>query len=72
MFTAKNLRLLGLSVALLVVGFVLLGRGPIDNPVSETVAPLVLVFVYCILLPMTIMAREKNDDNDDTEKGKGV
>lgn len=58
-FSPKNFRLLGLSIALLVVGFILLGQGPVYNQLSWSVAPLILVFVYCILLPLSIIAKEK-------------
>lgn len=69
MLKAIHFKLLGLSVALLVVGFILLAQGPVDNPVSKTVAPVVLVLVYCGLIPYAIMAREKKDGD---EKDPGV
>jgi hypothetical protein len=66
---ALNYKLLGISVALLVLGYVLLGQGPIDNPLSWTVAPIVLVLVYSVLLPWSIMARGKQEVQEDN---KGV
>lgn len=59
-FSSKNLILFGISLALLVVGYVLLGQGPVDNPLSKTVAPIILVAVYCVLIPYAIMARDKD------------
>jgi hypothetical protein len=59
LFSAINFKLLGLSVGLLVVGYILLGQGPVYNPLSWSVAPVILVAVYCILLPVSIMARDR-------------
>jgi hypothetical protein len=60
-FDKKNFVLLGLCIILLVLGYVLLGQGPVDNPLSKTVAPLILVGVYCGLLPYSILTRSKKD-----------
>ena len=68
MFTAKNYKLFGVSVALLVVGYILLGQGPIDNPLSKSVAPVVLVFTYLVMFPWAILAREK--EPKDPKKGQ--
>ena len=63
MFTAKNYRLMAISVALLVVGYVLLGQGPVDNPLSKSVAPVILVFTYIVMFPWAILARDKGKDD---------
>jgi hypothetical protein len=64
LFSLRNLRLFGISLALLVVGYVLLGQGPVDNPLSKTVAPIILVAVYCVLIPYAIMAKSKEPPKD--------
>jgi hypothetical protein len=71
-FTSKNLKLFGISLVLLVVGYVLLGQGPVDNPLSKTIAPIVLVGVYCVLIPYAIMAkgREQPKDRDGRQQKK--
>ena len=61
MFDSLNYKLFGVSVLLLVVGYVLLGQGPITNHLSWSVAPVVLVAVYCFLIPIAIMARGKSE-----------
>ncbi len=67
-FSSTNFILLGISVALLVVGFVLLGQGPIYNHLSWSVAPAILVLVYCVLFPITIMYREKESEDKKEKK----
>jgi hypothetical protein len=68
MFTAKNYKLFGIGIALLVVGYVLLGQGPVDNPLSKSVAPVILVFTYVVMFPWAILARDK--EPADTKKGQ--
>ncbi|MGM0442848.1 MAG: hypothetical protein ACQEQV_01505 [Fibrobacterota bacterium] len=45
------------SILLLVVGYVLLGTGNAESPTSLTYAPIVLVAVYGVLLPMTVLLK---------------
>lgn len=49
--------MLGIGVAVIVVGFVLLSMGmnEWDNPLSVSVAPVVLVIGYCVIVPLAIM-----------------
>jgi hypothetical protein len=68
MLTKKNIWLLVLSAGLLVVGYILLGQGPINNHLSWSVAPVILVLVYCFLLPFSIVARDKQDGKDGKQK----
>jgi hypothetical protein len=58
-FTAKNFKLLGMSVVLLIIAYILLAQGPVYNRLSWTVAPLILVAVYCVLLPLSIIIKDK-------------
>jgi hypothetical protein len=74
-FTAKNYKIFGICLALLILGYVLLGQGPVDNPLSKSVAPVVLVVVYCILIPYAILARSKEppkSEDQSEQKRKGV
>jgi hypothetical protein len=61
MFSSLNYKLLGLSVLLLIVGYILLGQGPVTNPLSLNLAPIVLVAVYLILIPFAIIAKGKEE-----------
>jgi hypothetical protein len=59
LFSSKNFILFGICTALLIVGYVLLGQGPVNNPLSKSVAPVVLIIVYCALIPYAILAKGK-------------
>ncbi len=51
----KNVLLVALGALLIVIGFVCLAQGPADNPVSLTVAPIILVFAYLVVIPLGIL-----------------
>lgn len=60
---SSNFTGLGIGVAVIIVGFVLLYVGNMtswDNPLALDVAPVVLVIGYCVIVPWAIMRRSKN------------
>ena len=67
-FSSTNILLLVISLLLLVAGYVLLGQGPVNNPLSKTIAPLVLIAVYCIAIPFAILAKGKKDSTEEQNK----
>jgi len=60
-FGKKNYILFGISLAILVIGYICLGYGDDPNhPLTLTVAPILLVLGY-LLIPFAIMAKGKPD-----------
>ena len=51
-FGRKNYILFGVALAVIVIGYVLLGQN------SITLAPFLLVVGYCVLIPYAIMAKD--------------
>jgi hypothetical protein len=62
MLNKKNIILVAIGVLLLVIGFICLATGPADNPVSLTVAPLILVIAYIVVIPLGILFSGKKQD----------
>jgi hypothetical protein len=56
-----NLMLFLLGAAILVVGFLLMSIGPWDNPLSRSVAPIVLLFGYLVVFPVAIFFKKGSD-----------
>ncbi|MFH0920707.1 MAG: hypothetical protein V1913_10115 [Fibrobacterota bacterium] len=61
-FEKSNLLILALGLATLIVGYICLSRGPIDNPLSLSVAPVLLVAAYCVIIPIAIIKKNKKGD----------
>jgi hypothetical protein len=61
MFDSLNFKLFGLSLFLLVIGYIFLGQGPVTSIFSWSIAPVILVGVYCVLIPFAILKKSKSD-----------
>ena len=55
-FCRRNQVLLALASAVILSGYVLLATPPVDGFLSLTLAPLLLIFGYCVLVPVAILA----------------
>lgn len=51
----NNLIILAVALVLLVLGYVFLGQGPVYNHLSWSVAPILLVTAYCVVIPVAIL-----------------
>ena len=56
-FTTTNYRILGAGILTIVLGYVALAQGPWNGTMPLVVAPILLVFGYCILIPFGILYR---------------
>ncbi len=63
----NNLVLIAVGVLLLVIGFLCLATGPAENPISLTVAPLVLCLAYLVIIPLGILWKGKKEDKNDLQ-----
>lgn len=54
-FGRRNQALVALTSVAILSGYVLLATPPADGFLSLTLAPLVLVFGYCVLVPVAIL-----------------
>ena len=62
MLSKKNLVLIGIGILLLVIGFICLATGPADNPVSLSVAPIILTIAYVVIIPLGILFSGKDEN----------
>ena len=63
-FTKKNYLLFFIGLVVIFIGYIALSRPPAINPWSLTVAPILLVLGYCIIVPIAIMLKSKGEDRD--------
>ena len=62
-FGKQNLQIMGIGLAFLVIGYVLVAQPPVDSFVSLTLAPIVLLIGYLVIIPYAIMYNPKKDDS---------
>lgn len=58
-----NVPLLVSAIIVGIVGYVLLGIAPVDNHLSWTVAPFVLVISYLVLIPLAVLTKKPKNEN---------
>ena len=56
-FGAKNYLLFGFGVFTIILGYLLMATGETYSFQSTVMAPIVLVFGYCIVIPISIMIK---------------
>ncbi len=61
-FTKKNYQFFGLGLLVIIIGYIFLSIGPADSTFSLTIAPIFLVSAYCIIIPISILYREKRKE----------
>ena len=64
-WTRNNYILLFAGIITLIIGYFLLAQGPWDNPVSLSIAPIVLLIAYVVIFPLAIMYKKKAKNNGD-------
>lgn len=61
-FTRKNWSLAIAGLATILLGYVFLRIPPAEGFFSLTLAPVLLVVGYCVLIPMAILVRDRKPD----------
>lgn len=70
-FQKQNFMFLGLGLATIIAGFVMMSTGMSDNPsdhetwmnpLAVDIAPIVLVIGYCVLIPYAIMKKQPTEE----------
>lgn len=53
-----NFKIMGAGIVLIVLGYLALAEGSVEGFLPLTVAPILLVLGYCVVLPLGIMYRK--------------
>ncbi|MEE4312238.1 MAG: hypothetical protein V2J62_10265 [candidate division KSB1 bacterium] len=56
---SENYSIFGIGILIIVLGYVALSRGPADSFWSLTVAPILLIVGYCVVIPLAILYKRK-------------
>jgi ABC-type polysaccharide/polyol phosphate export permease len=59
---ATNYRILVAGVAVVILGYIALSMEPWDGFMAITVAPMLLVLGYCVVIPIGIIYRKKKEE----------
>ncbi|MFH0734613.1 MAG: hypothetical protein V1773_10285 [bacterium] len=67
-WTKTNVILTISSIVVITLGFILMSKGPWDNPISLTLSPIVLIIAYVVLIPASILFLGKKKSSSEPEK----
>jgi hypothetical protein len=65
---SRNFQIFAIAIITIIVGYFFLAKGPADSQASLTVAPLILVLGYCILVPLAILYKPKSQKSSEKSK----
>lgn len=60
-FGRNNYIMFGISLVVLIIGYIVLGQG------SITLAPILLVLGYCVLIPVSLIIKSGQPDDQPSE-----
>ena len=66
-FDNRNYVLFLIGLVVIIVGFVLMGTGELNSTQSLTVAPLVLLVGYLVVIPISIMLKKRDQSEDHSD-----
>ena len=70
-FGKKNLQIFIVGLVLIVLGYIAMAQPPFDSFLSMTVAPLLLLFAFLVVIPYSIFYGHFNSKkNADKDSGK--
>ena len=63
-FSSENYVLFAVGILVIILGYLSLSRGPWNSFWSLTLAPILLVIGYCIIVPVAILYRKRNNKQE--------
>ena len=64
-----NYILIAAGLLLVIVGFIVMGQGTWDNPISLSLSPIILLAAYVIVFPLAILYKKKKKTQEDPIDG---
>lgn len=70
--TSKNYMIIGIGIAIIIIGFFFMSENSVDGFLPTIVAPILLIFGYCVVVPIGILYKDKGVSNEEIEEIKEV
>ncbi|MGH7495345.1 MAG: hypothetical protein ACREOO_23545 [bacterium] len=61
-FTSLNYQIFALGIVVIILGYIALAQPPAGSFMSLTVAPIMLVTGYCVIIPIAILYQKKKHE----------
>ena len=70
--TSKNYIIIGIGIAIIIIGYFLMSANSVDGFLPTVVAPILLIFGYCVVVPFGILYTDKGVSQEAVEDIKEV
>ncbi len=60
--TTENYQIFGIGILVIILGYISLSQGPANSFWSLTLAPILLVFGYCVIIPISIFYKKRTSE----------
>ncbi|MBL8007455.1 MAG: hypothetical protein JNJ56_07985 [Ignavibacteria bacterium] len=68
--TSKNYLIIGIGIALIILGYFFMSENSVSGFLPTTLAPVLLITGYCIVVPIGILYNDKGESAVTTEEVK--
>ena len=69
-FERENYIILAVGILVIILGYLALSEHSVEGVMPLTVAPILLVLGYCVVIPVGILYRKKEKQTESGETGK--
>lgn len=70
--TSKNYSIIGIGIAIIILGYFFMSENSVDGFLPTVVAPILLIFGYCVVVPAGILYTDKGVKDEASEEVKEV
>lgn len=70
-FKRQNYIIFAIGILVIIIGYFALARGPYDSFSSLSLAPVLLVIGYCIIIPFAVLYRGGKTESGETTTDQG-
>jgi hypothetical protein len=67
-YTRRNVKFLAAGIVTILIGYLCLAQPPVDGFLSLTLAPILLVIGYCVLIPIGLLIGGKKEPEGKPEE----
>lgn len=70
--TSKNYMIIGAGILTIIIGYVFMSENSVSGFLPTVIAPILLIFGYCVLVPFGILYKDKGVDEKAVEEVREV
>lgn len=70
--TSKNYMIIGIGIVIIIIGYFFMSENSVNGFLPTIVAPILLIFGYCVVVPIGILYKDKGVGEKEVEEIKEI